>query len=161
MYEPKDKYVVYCNDCFNSDKWNPIDYGKDYDFSKNFFQQLDNLFRVIPRRALYQDFAVNSEYTNQAVYMRNCYLCFGGHHYEDSSYCAQNFFLKNCLDVDFSHKNELCFESVHLVNCFRVRFGHYSENCMDSWFIYGCRNCSNCIGCTNLMNKTHCIFNEQ
>ncbi len=161
MYAPEYKYTVYCNDCFNSDKWNAVDYGQDYDFSKNFFEQVNELFKKIPRRALYQDFAVNSEYTNQAVYMRNCYLCFGGHHYEDSSYCAQNFFLKNCLDVDFSHKNELCFESTHLVNCFRVRFGYYSENCMDSWFIYGCRNCSSCIGCTNLMNKTYCIFNEQ
>ncbi|KKQ03984.1 MAG: hypothetical protein US12_C0009G0014 [Parcubacteria group bacterium GW2011_GWA2_36_24] len=127
-------------------------------FSKNFFEQLGELFKKIPRRALYQDFAVNSEYTNQAVYIKNCYLCFGGHHYEDSSYCAQNFYLKNCLDVDFSHKSELCFDSIVLNNCFRVRFGYYSENCLDSWFIYNCRNCSDCVGCTNLIGKTHCIF---
>ena len=161
MYDPKNKYVVYCNDCYNSDKWDPLDYGQDYDFSKNFFEQLGELFKNIPRRALYQDFAVNSEYTNQAVYIKNSYLCFGGRDYEDCSYCAQDFFLKNCLDVDFSHKNELCFDSIHLINCFKVRYGYYSENCMDSWFIYACRNCSNCVGCTNLVNKSHCIFNEQ
>ncbi|PIR68783.1 hypothetical protein COU48_02215, partial [Candidatus Nomurabacteria bacterium CG10_big_fil_rev_8_21_14_0_10_03_31_7] len=40
MYDPKDKYVVYCNDCFISDKWDPISYGKSYDFSKIFFEQL-------------------------------------------------------------------------------------------------------------------------
>jgi len=161
MYAPENKYVVYCNDCYSSDKWNPMDYAQDYNFSKNFFEQLGELFKKIPRRALYQDYAVNSEYTNQSVYMKNCYLCFGGHHYEDSSYCAQNFFLKNCLDVDFSHKSELCFESIHLINCFKVRYGYYSENCIDSWFVYGCRNCSDCVGCTNLVNKNHCIFNEQ
>ncbi len=161
MYAPENKYVVYCNDCYISDKWNPLDYGKKYDFSRTFFEQLGELFKTFPRRALYQDFAVNSEYTNQSVYMKNCYLCFGGHHYEDCTYCAQNFFLKNCLDVDFSHKSEFCFESLHLANCFRVRFGYYSENCMDSWFIYGCKNCSNCIGCTNLIGKSYCIFNEQ
>ena len=161
MYAPENKYVVYCNDCYISDKWDPLDYGKEYDFSKPFFEQLRELYKTIPRRALYQDFAVNSEYTNQIVYIKDSYLCFGGHHYEDSSYCAQNFFLKNCLDVDFSHKSEFCFESLHLANCFRVRFGYYSENCMDSWFIYGCRNCSNCVGCTNLIGKSYCIFNEQ
>ncbi|KKQ07732.1 MAG: hypothetical protein US18_C0009G0011 [Parcubacteria group bacterium GW2011_GWB1_36_5] len=161
MYAPEQKYTVYCIDCYNSDNWDPIDYGKNYNFSKNFFEQLGELFKKIPRRALYQDFAVNSEYTNQAVYIKNCYLCFGGHHYEDSSYCAQNFYLKNCLDVDFSHKSELCFDSIVLNNCFRVRFGYYSENCLDSWFIYNCRNCSDCVGCTNLIGKTHCIFNEQ
>ena len=161
MYAPDYGYTVYCNDCFNSDKWNPIDYGQDYDFSKNFFEQLGELFKKIPRRSLYQDFSVNSEYSNQAVYIKNCYLCFGGHHYEDCSYSAQDFFLKNSLDVDFSNKSEFCFESLFLTNCFRLRFGYFSENCMDSWFIYACRNCSNCIGCTNLINKTHCIFNEQ
>ncbi len=161
MYDPRDKYVVYCNDCYASDKWNPIDYGKDYDFSKSFFEQLNELFREIPRRAFYQDFAVNSEYTNQIVNIKNSYLCFGGRDYEDSSYCAQNFFIKNCLDVDFSKKSEFCFESIHLRNCFRVRFGYYSEDSLNSWFIYACRNCSNCIGCTNLMNKSYCIFNKQ
>jgi hypothetical protein len=161
MYAPENNYVVYCNECYASDNWNPIDYGKDIDFSQSFFEQLNELFKKIPRRALYQDFAVDSEYTNQIVYIKNCYLCFGGHHYEDCNYCAQNFFLKNCLDVDFSHKSEFCFDSLHLINCFRIRFGYYSENCMDSWFIYGCRNCSNCIGCTNLSGKNYCIFNEQ
>lgn len=161
MYDPASKYIVYCTDCYASDKWDPISYGINYDFSRPFFEQLGELFKNVPRRALYQDFAVNSEYTNQSVYMKNCYLCFGGHHYEDSAYCAQNFYLKNCVDADFSHKSELCFDSVHLGNCFRVRFGYYSENCINSWFIYGCRNCSNCIGCTNLTNKTNCIFNEQ
>ncbi|KKS11938.1 hypothetical protein A2643_03165 [Candidatus Nomurabacteria bacterium RIFCSPHIGHO2_01_FULL_39_220] len=161
MYAPENGYIVYCNDCFASDKWNPMDYGQDYDFSKNFFEQLGELFKKIPRRALYQDFAVNSEYTNQAVYLKNCYLVFGGHHYEDCSYCAQNLFIKNCLDVDFSRKSELCLDSVNLASCFKVRFGYYSENCMDSWLIYSCRNCSDCIGCTNLIGQTHCIFNKQ
>ncbi len=161
MYDPRDKYVVYCNDCYASDKWDPINYGVDYDFSRPFFEQLSELFKNVPRRALYKDYAVNSEYTNQSVYMKNCYLCFGGHHYEDSAYCAQNFYLKNCLDTDFSHKSEFCFESLHLKNCFRVRYGFYSESCMDSWLIYGCRNCSNCVGCTNLINKNFCIFNQQ
>ncbi|MEK7462801.1 MAG: hypothetical protein AAB621_00325, partial [Patescibacteria group bacterium] len=161
MYDPRNKYVVYCNDCFISDKWDPMSCGKDYDFLKNFFEQLYELYKAIPRRALYQDFAVNSEYTNQIVNIKNSYLCFGGRDYEDSSYCAQNFFLKNCLDVDFSKKSEFCFESAHLRNCFRVRFGYYSEDSLDSWFIYACKNCSNCVGCTNLISKSHCIFNQQ
>jgi hypothetical protein len=41
------------------DSWDPFDYGIDYDFSKPFFEQLKNLFKKIPRRAMYQDFAVN------------------------------------------------------------------------------------------------------
>jgi hypothetical protein len=161
MYAPEDKYVVYCNECYASDKWDPLTYGREYDFNRPFFEQVGKLFKIIPRRALYQDFAVNSEYTNQIVYIKNCYLCFGGHHYEDSAYCAQNFYLKNCLDVDFSSNGEFCFESLHLRKCFRVRFGYYSQDSLDSWFIYDCHNCSNCVGCTSLRNKSYCIWNEQ
>ncbi len=161
MYDPASKYKVYCIDCYSSDKWDPFEFGKEYNFSEPFFKQLDGLLKAIPRRALYQDFAVNSEYTNQIVHIKNCYLCFGGHHYEDSSYCAQNFYLENCLDVDFSSNCEFCYESLYLRKCFRVRFGYYSEDCLDSWFIYDCRNCQNCLGCTGLRNKNYCILNQQ
>ena len=161
MYDPENGYIVYCVSCYASDKWDPLKYGVDFDFSKSFFEQLEKLFKKVPRRALYQDYAVNSDYTNQSVYMKNCYLCFGGHHYEDCAYCAQNFYLKNCLDTDFSSKSEFCLQSIHLKNCFRIKFGYYSEDCLDSFFIYDCKNCSNCIACTNLRNKSYCILNKQ
>ena len=161
IYAPENKYNVFCIDCYNSDDWDPHSFALKYDFNKPFFEQLGELFKKIPRRNLYQDFAVNSEYTNQIVHIKNSYLCFGGHHYEDSSYCAQNFFIKNCLDVDFSSSSEFCFESFYLRKCFRVRFGYYSEDCMDSWLIYNCRNCSNCICCVNLRSQSYCIFNQR
>ena len=161
MYSQGSTYVVYCNDCFNSEKWDPNTFGVDYDFNTSFFEQVNNLFHRTPRRALYQDFAVNSEYSNFAVHLKNCYLCFGGHSNEDSSYCAQGFYLKSCLDVDFCSNCEFCFDSLHIRKCFRVRYGYYSEDCLDSWFIYDCRSCSNCVGCTNLRNQSYCIWNVQ
>ena len=30
-------YLVYCRDCWLSDKWNPLTYGREYDFSIPFF----------------------------------------------------------------------------------------------------------------------------
>ncbi len=161
MYAPEKPYVVYCIKCYESDKWDPLVYSREYNFSKSFFKQLDALMKVVPRRALYQDFATNSDYTNYAVYMKNSYLTFGGHHYEDCVYCSQNFYLTNCADVDFSMKSEQCYQSVHLRRCNRVFFSAYSEDCNDSWFLYGCRNCHDCIGCTNLRSAAYCIFNEQ
>jgi CxxC-x17-CxxC domain-containing protein len=161
MYAPENGYTVYCVECYASDRWNPHSYAKEYDFSRPFFEQLGELFRAIPRRAMYQDFATGSEYTNYAVYMKNCYFTFGGHHYEDCRYCAQNFYLTNCGDVDFSMRSELCYESLHLRRCSRVFYSSYSEDCADSWFLFGCRNCHDCIGCTNLRNAKYCIFNEE
>lgn len=161
MYAPEKSFVVYCTDCYQSDRWDPAAYGRTFDFSKSFFEQFASLMKVVPRRALYQDFAEASEYSNWALYLKNSYLIFGGHHYEDTAYAAQSFYLNDCVDVDFSKKSEQCYDSVHLRQCSRVRFSAFSEDCSDSWFLYGCRNCSNCIGCTNLRNASYCIFNKQ
>jgi hypothetical protein len=161
MYAPENDYLVYCTDCYASDGWNPNSYGVEYDFERPFLSQLGELMKKVPRRALYQDFASNSEYTNMSVYMNNCYLCFGGHHYEDSQYCAQNFYLTNCMDTDFSMKSEFCYDSIHLRRCSRTNFSAYSEDCVDSAFVFGCRNCHDCIGCTNLRNASYYILNQQ
>ncbi len=161
MYSPEGTYIIYCADCYSSDKWDSLSYGQNYDFNRSFFEQLKELFQKVPRRALYQDFAIGSEYTNMAVYMNNCYLCFGGHHYEDCAYCAQNFNLKGCLDTDFSTRSDFCYDSINLRRCNKVYFSAYSEDCANSWFLFSCRNCHDCFGCTNLRNASFCIFNEQ
>lgn len=161
MYAPEKKYIVYCTECYQSDKWNPLEYGRDYDFSKSFFEQFQSLMEIVPRHTLYQDFVTASDYTNWAVYLKNCYLVFGGHHYEDSFYASQSFYLKDCFDVDFSKKSEQCYNSIHLKQCNRVYFSAFSEDSSNSWFLFGCKNCHNCVGCTNLRNASYCVFNEQ
>jgi hypothetical protein len=138
-----------------------LSYGIEYDFGISFFDQFRKLMLAVPRRNLYQDFAVNSEYTNHSVYMHNSYMCFGGRNYENCRFCAQNFDMKDCIDVDFSSKCEYCYDSIHIKRSSQLFFSSYSENCVNSLFLYGCRNCSDCIGCTNLRNKSHCIFNKQ
>ncbi|MBI2623185.1 MAG: hypothetical protein HYW65_01240 [Candidatus Liptonbacteria bacterium] len=161
MYAPDAPYTVYCVECYQSDKWDPLGYGREYDFSRPFFEQFSELMRAVPRRALYIDFASASDYTNWGVNLKNCYLVFGGHHYEDCSYASQSIYLTDCADVDFCQRSESCYGSVHLRRCSRVRMSAFSEDCSDSWFLYGCRNCQNCVGCTNLRNASHCIWNEQ
>ncbi|MBI2888445.1 MAG: hypothetical protein HYY10_00810 [Candidatus Liptonbacteria bacterium] len=161
MYAPDAPYAVYCVECYQSDKWDPLGYGRDYDFSRPFFEQFNELMRAVPRRALYIDFATASDYTNWGVYLKNCYLVFGGHHYEDCMYASQSIYLTDCADVDFCQRSESCYGSVHLRRCSRVRMSAFSEDCSDSWFLYGCRNCQNCVGCTNLRNASHCIWNKQ
>ncbi|MCC6323228.1 hypothetical protein IT400_00365 [Candidatus Nomurabacteria bacterium] len=161
MYSEGKPYVIYCNECYSSDNWDALSYGVEYNLSKSFFEQYKELMAIVPRRSLYQDFAVHSEYTNQLVYVNNSYLCFGGRNYEDCVYCAQNFDLKDCVDVDFSNKCEYCYDSIHIKRSSQLFFSSYSEDCVNGWFLYGCRNCIDCIGCTNLRNKSHCILNQQ
>ena len=160
QYAPEKPFIVYCTDCYASDRWDALSYGRGYDFSKPFFEQYHNLMLAVPRRALYQDFVEHSEYTNHATNLKNAYLVFGGHHYEDCSYCAQNFYLTDCVDVDFSTRCESCYDSVNLRNCNKVMHSSYSEDCADSSFLMHCRNCTNCFGCVNLRNASYHIFNQ-
>ena len=57
MYLPNSKMTVYCPDCWWADDWDGTEYAMDYDPNRNFFEQLKELFKKVPRRALYQDFA--------------------------------------------------------------------------------------------------------
>ena len=42
MYPKSDSLVVFCNQCWWSDKWDPRDDGLTYDFSTHFFIQFKN-----------------------------------------------------------------------------------------------------------------------
>ncbi|MBU1911075.1 hypothetical protein KKG16_01530 [Patescibacteria group bacterium] len=39
QFQPNQTFPVYCRDCWHSDKWDTLSYGRDYDFSKPFFEQ--------------------------------------------------------------------------------------------------------------------------
>ena len=52
MYSPDKKVVVYCNPCWWSDEWDPMDYGMEYDPSRPFFSQIKELLGKTPWMAL-------------------------------------------------------------------------------------------------------------
>ena len=39
VHSPDGPFTVYCRECYKSDKWDPLTYGRDYDFNKPFFLQ--------------------------------------------------------------------------------------------------------------------------
>jgi len=61
---------------WSGDSWNAMDYGVDYDFSRNFFEQIFELYKQIPIFNLNVQFMVNSPYSANATSLKNCYLCF-------------------------------------------------------------------------------------
>jgi len=145
---------------WKSDEWDPVDYGRDYDFSRPFFEQFNELLRDVPWPAKSVQQMVNSDYCDQAGYFKNCYLCFNGDAMEDSAYCVNGSFLKNCLDLREASQNELCYDSVIVGSCYKTFFSVNSENCRDSWFLKDCTGCTNCFGCAKLRNKSYHIWNK-
>jgi len=77
FYHPDLPYKVYRQDIWHSDKWDPLSYGREYDFNKSFFEQFRELQLSVPMPALHVEYStmVQSEYCNAASELKNCYLC--------------------------------------------------------------------------------------
>lgn len=79
---PERGYTVYDNDIWNSDQWDPLAYGQDYDPSRPFFEQLAELLKKVPlpNLTIVRSSTENSEYVNGAANLKNCYLTFASTH---------------------------------------------------------------------------------
>ncbi len=161
IYSEDKKLTVYDREYWWSDSWTAFSYGKDYDFSKPFFEQMKELIQKIPWPSLLNWNTVNSEYCNSTTDNKNCYLVFGGDFNEDCSYATFNFHSRESQDLYLVEKCNLCYECTDSEECYKVRFAQYTKSCSDCAFMYDCVNCTDCTGCVNLRNKSHCIFNVE
>ncbi|MDD3302348.1 MAG: hypothetical protein PHN31_02250 [Candidatus Gracilibacteria bacterium] len=160
FYGSKVKHPVYDIDYRNTDRWNPLDYGKDFDFSRPFFEQFSELKDKVPHYSRSILRFENSDYSNNASDLKNCYLCFNGGQSEDSYYVITFKDLLNCVDCFSIDKSENCYECIDVENCNKVFYSQNSKNCFNSYFIKNCINCSDCFLCKNLSGKKYHILNK-
>jgi hypothetical protein len=155
-------YVAYCPKCWWSDEWDQYKTGRDYDFSRPFLEQFNELLHVAPLLGLSLDLptAESSPYTSNAGHLKNSYLVFQANHSEN---CAHSFGLvnaKSIFDSALVHSCEQCFDNFHTFKdfgCIGVEHTNESINC---FFTRDCVNCQDCFGSANLRNKQFYIFNE-
>jgi hypothetical protein len=88
MYRPDSEHIVYDQKVWWSDEWDAMDYGRDFDFSKTFTQQFDELMKVVPRVNLLNDYErlKKSSYVNLCGSAENCYLIFEAEQNKNCSY---------------------------------------------------------------------------
>src|SRR3989344_3418848 len=159
---PRDApFPVYTQEEWFSDAWDAMDYGKDYDFSKPFFQQYRELSDKIPRPARSVINSVNSDYSNNFSSLKNCYLVFNSSYSEDSAYGNGVDYSRDCFDNSHIHKSEQSYEGFWVMGSSKVFFSSQCTDCIEVYFSKNLKGCSNCFGCVNLRNKSYCIFNEQ
>jgi hypothetical protein len=156
---PSAPMPAYERDYWMSDKWDAIDYGKEYDFNRPFFEQFKELYHSVPATNTLNQNQVNSEYSS-GLDLKNCYLCFDAGYSEDSSYGVTLQKSKQCYDTINCKLSELCYWSINITQCYRAFFSRNCTSCVDMWFSQDCVGCNNCFGCTNLRNKNYYIFNQ-
>lgn len=161
MYSPLSGIKIYEKEIWMGDKWNPLDYGQDYDFSQPFFTQFFELVKKVPFRSLSVVNAVNSPYVNNMTDPKNCYLIFNAGYVEDSMYGHGVNMSKWCVDISHVSKCENCYEGFCLTQCSNSIFSSQCDNSFNMMFSKNCSGCQDCFGCVNLRKKSYCIFNEQ
>jgi hypothetical protein len=161
-YSPDKPFPVYDNDAWWSDSWSALDYGRDYDFNRPFFQQFRELLEAVPRMARLQEPPIeNCDYCNAISHSKNCYLLFAANQNEDCYYGLWVNYSKDCVDNYGLVRCTECYECIDCVDCNRVSYSLQAKNCSDSAFLKNCIGSRDCLFSVNLVNKQYCIFNKQ
>jgi len=150
---------IYEHDYWWSDKWDPMEYGRDYDFSRPFFEQFHELALAVPWPSRSIKNLVRSDYSNQATDLKNCYLCFNGNTSEDCLYGVSFVKMRNCVDFYQCTDNELSYELFSSDHCYQALFCVECFKSRNIWFSMNCEDCTDCFGCVNLRHKKYHIWN--
>jgi hypothetical protein len=161
FYPPNADCIVYSPEEWLSDDWDPLEYGRDFDFSRPFFEQFAELVREVPLQALSLHSNENSDYINNASWNKNCYLLAGANFNEDCYYGNYVDHNKSCIDNNFVNKSELCYDCVNCRECFNLKYSFNCRNCSDSAFLYNSQSSRHCFGSSNLVEKEYVFYNEQ
>jgi hypothetical protein len=161
MYPPEAPVEIYDRDYWWSDAWSPSSYARDIDWNKPFLAQIHELQLQIPAAARTIVQSINSEYSNNAADLKNCYLTFDAGRSEDCMYAVGIESIKNSISVFRAEASEMIFECYAVFNSYQCYFSSILLDCRNVWFSNDCHNCSDCFGCVNLRSKKYCIFNEQ
>ncbi len=143
------------------DTWDAMEYGREYDFTKPFLEQMHELIKSLPIYNFNVMRMVNSPYSFNAVGLKNCYLLCNSSYSEDCMYGNAVDYCKDCVDNSHIINSERCYESFWLTNCYQCYFSIMSEESRNLWFCRDCVGCNDCFGCANLRKSSYCIFNKQ
>jgi len=160
-YYPDNGYTVYDQTAWWSDQWDELSYGRDFDFSRPFFEQYNELLKAVPRAALWNVDPENSDYNQSTGWLKNCYLMAAANRNQDCYYGNYVNDCKDCIDNLMIKNSELCYQCIECEECYDCSFCKNCNGCQSSKFLMNCIGCSNCFGCINMQRKEYCFFNEQ
>ncbi len=162
IYSPNKPYKVYCNLCWWGDDWDFTSYGRDFDFTRPFFEQFSELQHEVPRMALLNKNSINSDYTNHSGDNKNVYLtfsCFDGENVMYSSWIMKS---RDCMDCSYIYeKGERLYECVDSRKSYQCQYGIFLKDCSSCYYCYDCHGCNECFMSANLRNKSYVFKNKQ
>lgn len=162
IFSPDSPHKVYDHEYWWDGGFNPMDYGRDFDFSKTFFDQFKDFLEEIPWPSLRIESCENSEYNNDVGKSKNLYLCARTHSCSNVLYSYRANSSRDCADcMQVFEDSEFLYECIECISCTNSSYLYFCENCANSDMLWNCKNCLDCFMCTNLRNKQYCYKNLQ
>ena len=153
-------YKIYEQDEWRSDGWDPMEYGRDFDFKRSFFDQFAELQRDVPRMSLTSLGNENSGFSTGTAYCKNCYLINSSEYCEDCYYGKLIQKCKDAVDCSYLYDSQFCYECFSVYHSYNCQWVAFSKNCRDCLFSSNLQGCANCCLCTNLNHKEYHFMNQ-
>ncbi len=161
IYSPDKGFSVYCHDCFWSDQWDALTYGKAFDAGSSFLKQFAALRSEIPRLCIFSTQSENSDYTVHSSRNRNCYMGSSLIDNEDVYFSDFCFNTRDSLDCFSCARLELCASCVLSEDCYNGFWLTLCFNLTDAMLCFDCKGSSKVIGCVGRRNASSEILNEK
>ena len=161
LYPPDTPFKIIDQDEWWDDSFDASEYGRDFDFSRPFFDQFKELQRDVPRWSRIFMTCENSDFTNNCANVRNSYLAFSCHDSENIYYGVRVNRSNSCMDCYNLSACEYCSNCTDCNKCYDTHHSQSSENCNNGYYLFDCHSCSDCILCAGLRNAQYMILNKQ
>lgn len=166
LYSKEKDIKVYSVKYWWSDLWDPKSYGRDFDFTRSFFEQFNELQKSVPHLALINDNnigSINCEYTQNEAYAKDSYMVSMAWKNENCMY-SYGISGPNAVDIVDSmdiFASERIYECIFLNQSYDCKFCYYSQNLISCNFCYDCRNLQDSFMCVGLRNGQYMYQNRQ
>lgn len=160
LYRPAKNIKVCSRDEWFSEAWDALEFGRDFNENKSFFDQFKDLQNQVPRAATVTLSNENCTFTTGTGYCKSCYLINCSEYCEDCMYGTLFQNSKDVVDSAYVYDSELCYECFNIEKCHGCVHAYQSQNCRDCFFVENLRSCNNCFLCTNLIQKQYYFMNQ-
>ncbi len=160
VYPANTFFPVYDFEYWKNKEFNAQSFFLDFDGSRTFLEQLQEIWQVVPRPAVVNESISDSTNIHNSINIKNSYWIFNSFNLQNCLYSTNLIESNNSLDCSQLYLCNNCYESVHCFECDNL---YYSTQCVsskNSWFLFNCNNCENCLCCVNLENKKYHVFNK-
>ena len=154
-------FPIYEREEFVSDAWDPFSYGRNYDSTRSFMEQVVELQSVVPHPHQTGLKNTNCEWTDDVWESKDAYLARSAYRIESVIYGYRTFGCKNSVDISYCFDTERSYDCLYCFKSYSLKHSFNCRDCINGAFLYDCRNCQDCFMSWNLRNKRYCILNQQ